>query len=43
MYEVPKDWSEMTREEHEAWVAAVLKKLFEESGGVPRRIVRPDI
>jgi hypothetical protein len=43
MYEVPEDWSEMTEEEQDAWVKAVLTKLFEDGGGVPRRIARPDI
>ena len=42
MYEIPKDWFEMTREEQEAWAAAVLKRIAEEAGIVPR-IDRPDI
>jgi hypothetical protein len=34
MYEVPKEWAQMTREEQEAWAAAVLKQLWHDMGGV---------
>lgn len=38
MYEVPDDGLEMTEAEQDAWVAAVLKKIAEDGGGVPGRI-----
>lgn len=34
MYEMPKEWAEMTREEHEAWVSAALEQLWRDMGGV---------